>query len=105
MEEFHAYIGRAFVESFLRHNYDEAGERWCSPQDSGRMEINRQDCDRYHSDLVNYVAGKPTCAIIAIDDSGSQDWPDAKPQLMLVTAESTNQQLHYNGIVLMVSYN
>ncbi|KAA6363293.1 MAG: hypothetical protein EZS28_041179 [Streblomastix strix] len=93
-KEFHAQVGRAFVESFLRRHYDEVVERWCNPRESGRMEVNRNDCDRYHSDLVNYVAGKPTCAIIAIDESGSQDWPDSKPQLMLVTAGSTNQQLH-----------
>ncbi|KAA6402029.1 MAG: hypothetical protein EZS28_002441 [Streblomastix strix] len=59
------------------------------------MEVNRLDCDKYHSDLVNYVAGKQTCAITAIEKSDSQDWPDAKPKLMLVTAGSTNQQLHY----------
>ncbi|KAA6373964.1 MAG: hypothetical protein EZS28_030509, partial [Streblomastix strix] len=88
-------VGRAFVGSFLRRHYEEVVERSCNPRESGRMEVNRQDCDRYHSDLVNYVAGKPTSAIIAIDESGSQDWPDAKPQLMLVSAGSTNQQLHY----------
>ncbi|KAA6360570.1 MAG: hypothetical protein EZS28_043902 [Streblomastix strix] len=59
------------------------------------MEINRQECDRYHSDLVNYVADKPKCAIIATDESGSKDWLNAKPQLMLVTVGSTDQQLHY----------
>ncbi|KAA6386550.1 MAG: hypothetical protein EZS28_017924 [Streblomastix strix] len=95
MEEFHAYVGRAFIESFLRRHYDEVVERWCNSRESGRMEVNRQDCDRYHSDLVNYVAGKPTCAIIAIDEYCSQDWPDTKPQLMLVIIVSTNQQLHY----------
>ncbi|KAA6362039.1 MAG: hypothetical protein EZS28_042434, partial [Streblomastix strix] len=93
--ELHVQVGRAFVESFLRRHYDEVVERWCNPRESGRMEVNRQDCDRYQSDLVNYVAGKQTCAIIAIDESGSQDWPDTKLQLMPVAAGSTNQQLHY----------
>ncbi|KAA6401342.1 MAG: hypothetical protein EZS28_003132 [Streblomastix strix] len=59
------------------------------------MEVNRQNCDRYHSGLVNYVIGKPTCAVFAINESGSQDWPDAKLSLMQVTAGTTNQQLHY----------
>ncbi|KAA6353467.1 MAG: hypothetical protein EZS28_051006, partial [Streblomastix strix] len=95
MEELHVQVGNEFVMRFLRHHYDEIVERWCNSRESGRMEVNRKDSDRHRSDLVNYVAGKPTCAIIVIDESGTQDWPDAKSQLMLLTAGSINQQLHY----------
>ncbi|KAA6393758.1 MAG: hypothetical protein EZS28_010716 [Streblomastix strix] len=59
------------------------------------MEVKHGDVNRYRAEVEQYIGGKPTCCIIAIDESGGQDWPDAKPYMMLVPANITAAQFYY----------
>ncbi|KAA6384419.1 MAG: hypothetical protein EZS28_020054 [Streblomastix strix] len=93
--EYHAVVGCSFVDSFLRRHDDIVDQRWCKPREYGRMEVKREDVDRYKAEVNQYVVGKPTCCILAIDESGCQDWPDVKPQMMLVPVNITAAQLNY----------
>ncbi|KAA6370608.1 MAG: hypothetical protein EZS28_033864, partial [Streblomastix strix] len=59
------------------------------------MKVKREDVDRYKADVNQHIVGKPTCCIQAIDESGCNDWPEAKPQKMLVSENITVAQLNY----------
>ncbi|KAA6393902.1 MAG: hypothetical protein EZS28_010572 [Streblomastix strix] len=94
-EEFHAVVGRKFVDSFLDRHNDEVTSHWCIPREGGRMEVSRDETTRYRAVLDQYVVGKLTCANIVIDECGCQNWPEARPQLILVPSDATQGQLRY----------
>ncbi|KAA6386929.1 MAG: hypothetical protein EZS28_017544 [Streblomastix strix] len=82
-----------WMRCFLLQRDDQVTQQWCQPREHGRMEVNKDQIQRYRHNLEEHIVGKLTCAISATDQSGCQDWPDTHPQLMLVTANATPGQL------------
>ncbi|KAA6400788.1 MAG: hypothetical protein EZS28_003677 [Streblomastix strix] len=72
LNEYVCIIGRAFVNSFLKHYDNQVAQKWCRPREHDRMEVSRDDVQRYSYDLEVHVVGKPTCAILDVDQSGCQ---------------------------------
>ncbi|KAA6381834.1 MAG: hypothetical protein EZS28_022641 [Streblomastix strix] len=88
-------IGRGFVNSFLSRQNDQITLKWCRPGDHGRMEVIRDEVQRYTHDLEVHFVDKLTSAILASYESGCYDWLDAHAQLMLMSANAIPGQLTY----------
>ncbi|KAA6386622.1 MAG: hypothetical protein EZS28_017850, partial [Streblomastix strix] len=94
-EETLEVIIRHCKRSFLSRYSDEATEKYCKIRKEVRMSVIMEDVNSYRGELHTKIVGDPNCAVQALDECGAQDWPDAKPMLMLVPSRVTEAQCFY----------
>lgn len=102
-EETLEVVTRHWVRSFLGRYSDEVTEKCFKPREEARMNVTMEDVNNYRGELDTKIVGVPNWAVWALDECGEQDWPDAKPMLMLVPSRATEAQCFYkvkkNGVL------
>ncbi|KAA6400463.1 MAG: hypothetical protein EZS28_004002, partial [Streblomastix strix] len=81
--------------SILSHLWNEVTEKYCKSREETRMNVIMEDVNNYRGELDTKIVRLPNWAVWALDECGAQDWPDAKPMLMLVPSSATEAQCFY----------
>lgn len=92
---FHEDVSRMFVESFLQRHHDEIQLSTCKPQELKRIALTKELAEAYVEELRRVCVGVPACLVYNLDESGCQEWVDAKPKLALVPTNTPGEKLVY----------